>query len=173
MSFINWTSVLGFRTLISTKFTIILLLLFASTLRNLARYLLQTHRSAFAATIQSLDTTTTKYSFSFSNIIPLSLFSKNQNWAPNRGMILEGIIRPSNSPFSASMSLARKKDGTWRFCVDYWVLNTVTVKDNFPITTIDELFNEVISAQVFSKLDLWARYHWVLIYPPDIEKMAF
>jgi len=53
-------------------------------------------------------------------------------------MLQEGIIMPSTSPFSPIV-LIRKKDGTWRFCTIYWALNAITVKDSFPIFTVDEL----------------------------------
>jgi hypothetical protein len=66
-----------------------------------------------------------------------------------------------------------KKDGTQRMCIDYRVLNAVIVKNKYPLPRIDDLFDQLRGACIFSKIDLWSGYHQLKIRESDIPKMVF
>jgi hypothetical protein len=74
-------------------------------------------------------------------------------------LLEKGFIRPSSSLWGAPMIFVLKKDGTQRLCVDYRALNEVTIKNKYPLPRIDDLFDQLCGACVFSKIDLRSGYH--------------
>jgi hypothetical protein len=84
----------------------------------------------------------------------------------------KGYIRPSASPWGAPVIFVPKKDGK-RMCVDYRSLNEVTIKNKYPLPRIDDLFDQLKGACVFSKIDLRSGYHQLKIRATDIPKAAF
>ncbi|KAL0560548.1 hypothetical protein IC582_000953 [Cucumis melo] len=85
----------------------------------------------------------------------------------------KGFIRPSVSPWGAPVLFVKKKDGSMRLCIDYRELNKVTVKNRYPLPRIDDLFDQLQGATVFSKIDLRSGYHQLRIRDGDIPKTAF
>src|SRR5512137_2738275 len=85
----------------------------------------------------------------------------------------KGYIRPSTSPWGAPVIFVEKKDKTKRMCVDYRALNEVTIKNKYPLPRIDDLFDQLKGAKVFSKIDLRSGYHQLKIRTEDIPKTAF
>nr|GEW89977.1 retrotransposon protein [Tanacetum cinerariifolium] len=88
-------------------------------------------------------------------------------------LFLGGVIRPSQSPFSSTIVMINKKDGTWRMCVDYRQLNERTFKDKFHIRMIEELIDELQGSVIFFKLNLRLGYHQIRMKDDYIHKTAF
>lgn len=74
-------------------------------------------------------------------------------------LLTKGLIVPNNSPFASPVLLVQKKDGTWRFCIDYRKLNDLTVKNRFPMPLVDEIIDELAGTRFFTKLDMRSGYH--------------
>jgi hypothetical protein len=85
----------------------------------------------------------------------------------------KGYIRPSTSPWAAPVLFMEKKDGTRRMCIDYRALNEVTIKNKYPLPRMEDLFDQLRGAIVFSKIDMRSGYHQLMIRPSDIPKTTF
>ncbi|WCJ39071.1 Transposon Tf2-6 polyprotein [Euphorbia peplus] len=85
----------------------------------------------------------------------------------------KGLIRPSVSPWGAPVLFVKKKDGSMRLCIDYRQLNKVTIRNRYPLPRIDDLFDQLQGAKVFSKIDLRSGYYQLKIKEMDVSKSAF
>nr|GEX36150.1 putative reverse transcriptase domain-containing protein [Tanacetum cinerariifolium] len=85
----------------------------------------------------------------------------------------KGFIRPSSSPWEASVLFVKKKDGSLRMCIDYCELNKLTVKNRYPLPRIDDLFDLHQGSSVYSKINLRSGYHQLRVRKKDIPKIAF
>ncbi|GJX38143.1 putative reverse transcriptase domain-containing protein [Tanacetum coccineum] len=83
------------------------------------------------------------------------------------------FIRPSSSPWGAPVLFVKKKDGSFRMCIDYRELNKLTVKNRYPLPRIDDLFDQLQGSSVYSKIDLTSGYHQLRVQEEDIPKTAF
>nr|GFA90226.1 putative reverse transcriptase domain-containing protein [Tanacetum cinerariifolium] len=84
-----------------------------------------------------------------------------------------GFIRPSSSPWGAPVLFVKKKDGSFRMCIDYRELNKLTVKNRYPLSRIDDLFDQLQGSSIYSKIDLRSGYHQLRVREEDIPKTAF
>ncbi|GJT67571.1 putative reverse transcriptase domain-containing protein [Tanacetum coccineum] len=84
-----------------------------------------------------------------------------------------GFIRPSTSPWGTPVLFVKTKDGSFRMCIDYRELNKLTIKNCYPLTRIDDLFDQLQSLSVYSKIDLRLGYHQLRVRDEDIPKNAF
>lgn len=87
-------------------------------------------------------------------------------------MLDSGVIRDNNNPYDNLLIVVKKKDGSWKMCMDYRALNRSIMKYHYPIPLIKELFDE-LRDMVFSKVDLWSSYWQILMHPTFIAKIAF
>ena len=85
----------------------------------------------------------------------------------------KGFIRPSVSPWGAPVLFVKKKDGTLRMCIDYRQINKVIVKNKYPLPRIEDLFDQLKGASVFSKIDLRSGYYELRVKEGDVLKAAF
>nr|GFC70681.1 putative reverse transcriptase domain-containing protein [Tanacetum cinerariifolium] len=85
----------------------------------------------------------------------------------------KGFVRPSSSPWGAPVLVVKKKDGSFRMCIDYRELNKLTVKNRYPLPRIDDLFDQLQGSSVYSKIDLRSGYHQLGVREEDISKTAF
>ncbi|KAJ9522021.1 hypothetical protein QJQ45_005072 [Haematococcus lacustris] len=88
-------------------------------------------------------------------------------------LLAKGMIEPSSSPYAAPVLFGHNKSGELRMCIDYRQLNKITLRDQYPLPRIDDLFDKLSGCKVFSSLDLQAGYHQIRITPEDVLKTAF
>lgn len=114
------------------------------------------------------------------NIVPVN--SRPYRYSPDQkieiqkqisAMLQAGIVIPNLSPFASLVLLVKKKDVSWRFCVDYKKLNAATVKNKFPMPIIDEFLDKIAGSKFFTKLVLNSGFHQIRMTPEDEFKTAF
>ncbi|GKD65771.1 putative reverse transcriptase domain-containing protein [Tanacetum coccineum] len=88
-------------------------------------------------------------------------------------MLENGFIRPNVLPWGAPVLFVKKKDGSMRLCIDYRKLNRITIRNRYPLSRIDDLFDQLQGAKYFSKIDLRSGYHQLRVREQDISKTAF
>ncbi|GJW82792.1 putative reverse transcriptase domain-containing protein [Tanacetum coccineum] len=85
----------------------------------------------------------------------------------------KGFIRPSSSPWGASVLFVKKKDGSFQMCINYRELNKLTMKNRYLLPRINDLFDQLQGSSVYSKIDLRSGYHQLRVREEDILKTAF
>ncbi|GKF56842.1 putative reverse transcriptase domain-containing protein, partial [Tanacetum coccineum] len=92
---------------------------------------------------------------------------------PLQALSDKGFIRPSSSLWGAPVLFVKKKDGSFRMCIDYRELNKLTVKNRYPLLRIDDLFDQLQGSIIYSKINLRSGYHQLKVREQDIPKTAF
>ncbi|GKC29688.1 putative reverse transcriptase domain-containing protein [Tanacetum coccineum] len=85
----------------------------------------------------------------------------------------KGFLRPSSSPWGAPVLFVKKKDGSFRMCIDYHELNKLTLKNRYPLPRIDDLFDQLQGSSIYLKINLRSGYHQLRVREEDIPKTAF
>jgi len=106
-------------------------------------------------------------------IYPLSSIELEELHKQIDELIQKGFIRPSVSPYGGPILFVKKKSGELRMCVDYRMLNKITIKNKYPLPRIDEMLDRLNGAKYFTKIDLASGYHQIRIKEEDISKTAF
>ena len=88
-------------------------------------------------------------------------------------LLSKGFIRPSISPWGAPVLFVKNKDESLRLCIDYRQLNKVTIRNQYPLPRIDELFDQLQGSRVYSKIDLRSGYHRLRVQESDVPKTTF
>jgi hypothetical protein len=88
-------------------------------------------------------------------------------------LLEQGFVRPSTSPWGSPVLFVEKKDDTKRMCIDYRTLNSMTIKNKYPLPRIEDLLDRLKKAKFFSKINLRSGYHQMKIREQDIPKTAF
>ncbi|KAH0673859.1 hypothetical protein KY290_026081 [Solanum tuberosum] len=90
-----------------------------------------------------------------------------------KDLLDKSFIQPSISPWAAPVLFVKKKDGSLRMCIEYYLLNKVTIKNKYPLPRIDNFFDQLQRASYFSKVDLRSGYHQLRVTGVEIPKTAF
>ena len=88
-------------------------------------------------------------------------------------LLSKGFVKTSTSPWGAPVLFVKKKDGSLRLCIDYRQLNKVTIRNQYPLPRIDDLFDQLQGVKVFSKIDLRSGYHQLKVRREDVPKTTF
>ncbi|MCO5563944.1 hypothetical protein L7F22_017596 [Adiantum nelumboides] len=103
----------------------------------------------------------------------VSLAQQEEIMSQVNELLEKGMVQSSSSPFCSPVLLVQKKDGSYRMCVDYCALNKSTIKNQFPVPRIEDIFDRLQGSSYYSRIDLKSGYHQIRIVPEDIHKTAF